>query len=246
MRNLALLVVLIILVAGALNGCAGAEQQAASSEPAGEAQEASAPAAAIEEGLEAENYASAVLVTSYESALPTSSQLALGIFRLQDTEKAVTPEQARALLPLWQAIQGGSLQGDAETNAVLKQIEGAMTGEQLAAIAAMQLSRQDLGAWMQEQGMEFESGPGAGPGQGRFAEMSEAEREAMRATRQAGGEGGRGQGRFADMSEEERANMRATAEASGFTPGSRGGPDRGLLTVLGEPLVEMLANLAGG
>ncbi|MGD9049233.1 MAG: hypothetical protein PVF77_14340 [Anaerolineae bacterium] len=248
MRNLVLLMVFLILAAGALAGCSGADQQEAGSEPAGEAQEAAAPAlaAAMEGELEAESYTSAVLVTSYEGALPAGSQLALGIFRLQDTEKAVTTEQARVLLPLWQAIQGGSLQGDTETNAVLKQIEGAMTADQLAAIAAMQLTRQDLGAWMQEQGVELGPGPGAAGGLGRFAEMSEEEREAMRATRQAGGGGGLGQGRFAGMSEEERSNMRATAEAGGFTPGSPGGPAHGMLTVLAEPLVELLTNLSSG
>ena len=93
---------------------------------------------------------------------------------------------------------------------------------------------------MQEQGIEFGPGPGTGGGQGPLAGLSEEERAAMRATRQAGG-----QGRFADMSEEERANMRASAEASGVTFGGGRGPGRGLLNVLAEPLVELLADLAG-
>jgi hypothetical protein len=239
----------LMLVASALAGCGGGDQPAASGDSATEVQESSG--AALEEGMEAESYTSTVLVTSYEGALPASSQLALGIFQLQGTESAVTPEQAKTLLPLWQAIQGGSLQGDAETNAVLRQIEAAMTGDQLAAIAAMQLTREDLGSWMQEQGVNFGRGPSAMGGQGHFAEMSEEEREAMSAPRQAGGEGGSGQGGFGhgglgDMSEEERANMRATAEASGFTFGGRGRPSRGLLTILAEPLVELLSNLASG
>jgi hypothetical protein len=180
--------------------------------------------------------------------MPASSQLALGIFRLEGTGNAVTAEQARTLLPLWQAIQSGSLQNDAETNAVLKQIEGAMAAEQLAAIAAMQLTFQDMGTWMQEQGVEFGPPPGAGQGQGGFGNLSEEERASMRATRQAGGEGGfpqGGPGAFANMSEEERASMRATAEASGLTPGNQAGAGRGQLALIAEPLVELLARLAG-
>ncbi len=98
-------------------------------------------------------YTSAVLVTSYENALPANSQLALGTLRLEGTKDAVTPAQAKTLLPLWQAIQNGVLQNDAETNAVLKQIEGTMTAEQLAAIAAMQLTTEDMMAYAQENGL---------------------------------------------------------------------------------------------
>jgi hypothetical protein len=244
LKNLALLLIVIpILAAGALASCGGGDQPAAGGSAA-EVQEGSG--AALEGSLAADSYASTVLLTSYEGALPASSQLALGIFRLQDAENAVTPTQAKTLLPLWQAIQSGSLQGDAETNAVLKQIEAAMTAQQLAAIAAMQLTREDLGSWMREQGINFGPPPGSAGEQGRFAEMSEEERANMRATRQAGGGGGFGQGGFGDLSEEERANMRATAEASGFTFGGRGGPARGLLALLAEPLVALLSSLAGG
>jgi hypothetical protein len=217
--------------------------------PSAEGQASSAQA--LEEGADSESYTSAALDTSFEGALPASSQLAVGIFRLQGTENAVTPEQAKALLPLWQAIQGGSLQSDAETNAVLKQIEGAMTAEQLSAIAALQFTFEDMGLWMQEQGRTF--GPPAGGegsqggfGPGNFANMSEEDRAAMRATRQAGGEGGFGLGGFADMSEEDRAAMRATAEASGMTlPGGGARAGRGQLAFLAEVVIELLAEVVG-
>jgi hypothetical protein len=204
-------------------------------------------AQALESDAGSGGYTSEVLVVSYEGAMPASSQLALGIYQLEGTEKAITAEQAKTLLPLWQAIQGGALQSDAETNAVLKQIEGAMTAEQLAAIAVLQLTFQDMGAWMQEQGLNFGGQPGAGGGQGGFGDLSEEERASMRATRQAGGEGGfpqGGPGAFADMGEEERASMRATAEASGMTFGGRDGARRGQLSLIAEPLVELLTRLA--
>ena len=205
-----------------------------------------------------ETYVSEVLDTSYEGALSVSNQLALGTMQLEGTENAITPEQAVALLPLWQALQGG-VTAEAEVNAVLKQIEGAMTQEQLAAIAAMQLTQEGLQAWMEEQG------PGMGGGfPGPGGDMSEEEREALRATRQAesGGQGvfpGGGEmsperatrrAEFENMSEEEREALRATVQAGGGMPGGSGGGPGGpggrggaggrQLMFLMNPLIELL------
>ena len=240
------LILVLIMVTGVLVGC-GRE----ASTPEDDVTPADAAA-----NMDSNPNPDTVLDVSYEGALPVSSQLALGIFELEDTEDAVTVEQAETLLPLWQAIRGGSLQSEAETNAVLKQIEGAMTAEQLATIAAMQLTFEDMGAWMQERGVDFGLSPEAvatrqatGEGQGPFGNLSEEEREAMMATRQAGGAGGFGPGGFGEMSEEQREAMRATAEASGMTlPGAgapRGGADRGQLALLAEQVVELFAELAG-
>jgi hypothetical protein len=192
---------------------------------------------------------------SYEGALPVSSQLALGTFLLEGTETAVTSEQAQTLLPLWQVIQSGALKGEAETGAVLKQIEGAMTPEQLAAIAAMHLTSEDMGNWAQEQGVSL-AGPGGGPpsvdgapsaeGAAAFPPggMTEEGREAMRAARESD-EGGFGPPE--GMAEEQREAMRATAEANGMTrPGGAGGMGGGQLAALAGSLVELLSNLAGG
>jgi LysM repeat protein len=91
-----------------------------------------------------------VLDTSYESALDAGDQLALGTLYLEGTANAVTEDQAAALLPLWQAMQGNELQDNAERDAVLRQIEATMTEAQVAAIAAMQLTQQDAQAWFQD------------------------------------------------------------------------------------------------
>jgi hypothetical protein len=242
----------LVLLAGILAACGGdaapVAEDSSSTEEVSSAEAQEDLAQALEDDAASGGYASEVLVVSYAGAMPASSQLALGIFRLEGTENAVTAEQARALLPLWQAIQSGSLQSDNETNAVLKQIEEAMTGEQLAAIAAMQLTLQDMGAWMQEHDVNFGGQPGAGGGPPPFDNLSEEERAAVRATRQAGGEGGfpgGGPGALANMSEEDRASMRATAEANGFAPGNRAGARGGQLVLIAEPLVELLAQLMG-
>ena len=196
----------------------------------------------------AQPYTSVVLATTYENALPASSQLALGTLKLERTPNAVTPAQAKNLLPLWQAIQSGALQGDAETNAVLRQIEGAMTAEQLAAIAAMQLTSADQSSWAQQAGVSFGPPPGATGGQNPPSgpgNLSEAERAAMRATREAGGQGGFPQGGPGNLSEEERAAMRATAEAGGMTfGGGQAGGSQGSLTFLARALIELLTQRA--
>jgi len=202
-----------------------------------------------------ESYASEVLDTHYEEALDVGNQLALGTLMLEATEHAITPDQAKTLLPLWQALQGGVTAED-EIGAVLKGIEGAMTEEQLAAVADMQLSQEDMQAWMEDQG--FGSGGGF-PGAGGDPDA--------RGTRQAeSGGGGEGLGRggemspematmraqFENMSEEEREQMRATVQAGGGMPGgpaaggAPGGPGRGGgVGFLIRPLVELLAERAG-
>ena len=74
--------------------------------------------------------------------------LALGTLHLQDTAHAVTATQAAALLPLWQVLQGNELQTAAERSAVVRQIEAAMTDAQVAAIATIGLTQEDVRAWM--------------------------------------------------------------------------------------------------
>jgi hypothetical protein len=211
MRRWTIVLVLALAVGPLLVGC-GQEEQAT-------------PAAANEGA--GETYSSSALDTSYDDALDASTQLVLGTIRLEETGNAVTAEQAKSLLPLWQSLQGG-VTVQTEVNAVLKQIESTMTHDQLAAIAAMRLTQEDLRSWMQEQGV---GGGFAGPGGGQelssdematrqaeFGNMSEEDRANMRATREAGG-GFPGGGPSGDMSEEDRENMRATMEAGGGFPG---------------------------
>jgi len=181
-------------------------------------------------------YVSTVLDTSYPDALDARSQLALGTMRLEGTAQAVTPQQAAALLPLWQALQG-SVTASAEVNAVLGQIEATMHAEQVQAIAAMRLTGADMQDWVREQGPGAPTGPG-GPGgagggiQGMGAAGGDAPPDM--ATRQA---------QFSSMSQEERAALRATAEAAGISPGFRSGSPAQPALWLG-PLIALLQERA--
>ena len=219
----------LVLLAGILAGCGTAVTTSETDTNAISA-----------EGGGSEAGTGSVLDESYEGALPASSQLALGTLQLQDTENAVTAEQAEALLPSWQIVQSGALQSETETDAVVKQIEGAMTAEQLSAIAAMQLTFEDMGAWAREQGLSLGA---AGDGAGGLIlpeGVIEEEREATRAAREAGAppEG---------VSPEDRDARRATAEASGvIRPNSVGGMGSGQLASLAGSLVELLTQTAAG
>ena len=182
--------------------------------------------------------------------LQGTTGLALAMLKLEGTENAVTPAQASELLPLWTIMQGGSLQGQAETDAVLKQIEGKLTEPQRAAIDAMDLTFQDIGAWMQEQGVEMPtpdeaSGRPAGqgaPGQGApgaFQNMTEEERTKLREELQ-------------NMTPEQRATRMAEMgvqrpEGGGQrgAPGGRGGfGGRAGGDFLLDPLIELLTKRA--
>jgi len=206
--------VVLVLIAV---GCSGVGAPVASSGATPAAASAGSPAAARGSA----DYTSAALPAAYENALPASTQLALGILRLEGTPQAVKPAQAKTLLPLWQAFQGRALQNESEQNAVLKQIEGTLTAEQTKAIAALQLTNDDMRKWMDEHGMQFGPPGTPGPGGGPPGDMTDERRSAFRATAEASG----GRGGFGNMTDEQRAAFRATAEASGgqFPQGGQGG-----------------------
>ncbi len=191
------------------------------------------------------------LDTSFEGALPPTTQIMLGILRLEDTGDAVTAAQAASLLPLWQALQSGTIQNQAERAAILSQIEGALTDRQIDAIGAMQLTAADLNDWAEANGIEL-------PQFGQFGQGGDGGQAGQGGR---GGQGGPG-GVFADMSEDERTAFRE--EMQNLSPEERrerlqelgvevpenagqGGPGGGFrggaggrFGALMEPLIELL------
>jgi hypothetical protein len=117
-----------------------------------------------------DSYSSPNLDTSYEGAMSVRNQLALGTLQLNGTEKAITAEQAAELVPLWQALRSTGKTGEAaseEVNALLGQIEGTLTTDQLAAIRDLQLLQSDIQDWAKANGLTVGAGggqPGAGAG----------------------------------------------------------------------------------
>ena len=95
------------------------------------------------------------LATLQPGDLSLQTALLLGTLELEGTRQAVTPEQASQLLMLWKAVQslaGSDTTSDVEMEALTHQIETTMTSEQLAAIAEMDLTQEDVRAVMQELG----------------------------------------------------------------------------------------------
>lgn len=192
------------------------------------------------------------LDTSFEGALPLTTQLMLGILRLEDTGDAVTAAQAATLLPLWQALQSGTIQNQAERAAVLSQIEGALTDRQIDAIGAMQLTAADLNDWAEAHGIELpqfgqfgQGGQGGPASQGRrggpggiFADLSEDERAAFREEMQ-------------NLSPEERRERLQEMGVEVPENAGQGGPGGGFRGAAGgrfgalmEPLIELLQSKA--
>ena len=97
----------------------------------------------------------------YADALPPSTQLIIGSLQLEETEQAIDESLAAEILPLWQAYQALSnsdTTAKAELQAVINQIQDAMTPEQVQAIAALQLTAESAQQMMQEQGIGFGRG----------------------------------------------------------------------------------------
>jgi len=104
-------------------------------------------------------YTSRLFTTAYAGALDASSQMMLGMLKLEGTGNAVTAEQAKGMMRLMQALQGQVLKSDDERNAVWANIEAQLTPAQSSAIANMRLTQNDLQTWTQNNSQ----GPGAGP-----------------------------------------------------------------------------------
>jgi hypothetical protein len=149
-------------------------------------EEATAVSTAESEPETAVQLAAAITLNEdYPDALPIRTQLMVGTLKLEGSDLAVTPEQAPELLVLWQASRALSRSGTGateEVTAVLNQIEAAMTPEQIAAIAAMQLTRADIQGMSQAMGLSTGSGDGAGPEGGRGQGQNSSPEE--QATRQ--------------------------------------------------------------
>ena len=136
--------------------------------------------------------ASTVLSIEYSDAANLRSQLAYGTIKLADTLNAITSDQAKTLIPLWQAVV--SLSGDTTTaseelTAVQDQITAALTSEQLQAIAAMQITNAGLNVFYAEYGIVLPTPiPGVTKVPGSGSGKTDEEKAAAEATKTAAGE----------------------------------------------------------
>ena len=181
-----------------------------------------------------------------------STNLMMATFQLESTEHEITAEQAAELLPLWKVYQNlieSDTAAEAEREALINQIAGVMTDEQMAYLDSDEIDPAETQALMEEYGIEMGGVMGMGnrPGSGEDGEgFSEAEREEMQAMRETmGGEGsgpGGGQGGFGgqDMDPEQLATMQAERAAEGGGVRGGGQMDEYLLPALIELLESKL------
>jgi hypothetical protein len=133
-----------MLFLGILAACSPADNNAAAADNAQAGQNG---------GNGADNPAQVRLQDDYQDALSIQGQLAAGTMMLEETPLAVDEALAGELLPLWQAVQSLSNSDTAaavEINAVLNQIQDSMDPEQVAAIAAMNLTADSLTTIIEE------------------------------------------------------------------------------------------------
>ena len=154
-----------------------------------------------------------VIRTDYPNALPVVTQLALGMFKLDDGNTSLSKDQAVALLPLWKAyrnLTSSDTSSSEEINALIAQIQETLSTDQLKNIAAMQLTGQDLAQLAQQRNLTLGGGQGF-----NLSPEQQATRQALRSSGQTrGGEGGF---RFGE------------GGGGGFAPGGGGfGPPPGL------------------
>lgn len=143
-----ILAICAILATG-LAGCASGSSQADSS---------AEPAANLEAGAVADASAAAQAPRlSAGGEFPLQTQLVIGTFSLEQSELAVSAEQARDLLPLWKALQSlnnSDTAAQAEIDALIEQIQEAMTPAQIDAMADLEVTSQNLAEVVQELGIQ--------------------------------------------------------------------------------------------
>ncbi len=116
-------------------------------------------------------------------------QLALGLFKLDQTDVPLTAEQAAALVPLWKAYRSLTTSGGGsskEIEALIVQIQETLSEDQLKTIAEMQLTMQDMMQLAQEKNLTL-AGGGGGP---NLSAEERATRQAQRFSGQGGSPGG--------------------------------------------------------
>ena len=182
-----------------------------------------------------ESEAAAAMGTDESSQ--TASRLMMLTFALEDTDLAVTSQQAQDLLPLWKAYSAVTSSDNAasqEVEALNRQIQETMTAAQLAVMEDGDFDNQAFAQVMQEYGagnQRARSNPDSSsdfqsPGSGEFGGRPESGGGMPGGGGGAPAELGGGAG-MAAMDSEDQENM----------PAGSGG---GMMTGLIDPLIELL------
>jgi hypothetical protein len=128
---------------------------------------------------------------SNAGGLPLAMKLALGTFKLDQTNYPLDAAEVTQLLFLWKGMRNLSQDtsaANAEIQGLTKQIQDTMKPEQVTAINGMNLTFQDIAAIAKETGLDL------GSFGGQAGNLSPGAQATFQAARQSGGGGGFGGG----------------------------------------------------
>lgn len=180
---------------------------------------------------------------------PIESKLALGLLKLEGTDKAVDAVQAKTLLPLWKAVKTLSASSTAsadEITALYQQIQESLTADQVQAIKDLSLSPDDTQALMTQYGVQIPQGAAPAQSSTRAAGSSNPQGGGF-----PGGDFGGGPGGPGGAPPDGGGFPGGGAQGAQTTPqaGQRaqaGGPRGGGMNLLFvDPLIKLLETKAG-
>jgi hypothetical protein len=191
--------------------------------------------------------------TQESASLPTATQLVVGTLKLEGTDQAVTSDQAKELLMLWQVYQelsNNDTAAQAEFDGLIDQIQGTMTTEQMQAITAMKLTQSDVNALMQEKGLSVGQPQQSSSGSGSSSSTQSGGGSAPSAGGMAGGPPDAGMaggappdGGMAGMVGAGSTNSTSKTQSTGT--GLSTGRSAGVPSALVDTLIQVLEQKAG-
>ncbi len=193
MKRLLLFLVVALLFTACSSAPTAVDANPASNQPAAAQDMTAMPATAPAQAV-----AGDILSIEFADAANLRSQLAYGTMKLEGTPQTVSSEQAKSLLPLWQAmlaLSGTTTTVPEELTAVQDQIIAAMRPEQIQAIAGLQITNASLTEFYAEKGIVLPTPvPGVTKVPGANKNLSEEDRQATLTAKEANGDAATGTG----------------------------------------------------
>jgi hypothetical protein len=128
------------------------------------------------------------------ATMTVEQKMGFAILKMDGSPTALTAQQAKDMLPLWQALKSMETSNTAsadEITAIFTQMKDTLTAEQVSAVQKMTWTQADMTALMQQYGVQMGGGQGGFGGNGTLSPEQQATRTARFAAggnnRQGGG-----------------------------------------------------------
>jgi hypothetical protein len=195
-------------------------------------------------GSKTGNPASTAQGNANAQELPLSTKLAIGTLKLEGTTSAITPTQAKDLLPLWQVYSSlitSDTAAQEEKDALAQQIQETMTADQIKAIDAMNLTQREVFTSMQALGIAPQFGGSNNGTTQQNGNTTRGNGQGQGGNFPPGGFPGGGPGGFGGNGTQLNPEQIATAQARRAANGNGGGFNNNrLLTPLIGAVIKLL------